>query len=129
VSKPFAAPFTSLHYPFALDPAQGQVLQERDYSEHIDQLVRQVLLTAPGERIMRPDFGCGIKRLVFAPGGEVSATLAQTVIFQSLNQWLGSVISVHEVSVTAAEERLDIRIGYAIRARGERRYLNLQVTL
>jgi len=128
MSKPFSTTFTSLHYPFALDPAQGQVLQERDYSEHIDQLVRQVLLTAPGERIMRPDFGCGVKRLVFAPGGEVSATLAQTVIFQSLNQWLGSVLSVHEVSVRAVEERLDIRIGYAIRARGERRYLNLQVT-
>lgn len=128
MSKPFSATFTSLHYPFALDPAQGQVLQERDYSEHIDQLVRQVLLTAPGERIMRPDFGCGVKRLVFAPGGEVSVTLAQTVIFQSLNQWLGSVLSVHEVSVRAVEERLDIRIGYSIRARGERRYLNLQVT-
>jgi hypothetical protein len=38
------------------------------------------------------------------------------------------VISVHEVTVRAVEERLDIRVGYAIRARGERRYLNLQVT-
>jgi phage baseplate assembly protein W len=129
VSKPLPTPFTSLRYPFSIDTAQGQVAQERDYSEHIDQLVRQVLLTAPGERIMRPDFGCGIKRLVFGPASEVAATLAQTTIYEALTRWLDTVISVHEVSVRAVEERLDIRIGYAIRARGERRYLNLQVTL
>jgi phage baseplate assembly protein W len=104
------------------------VAQEHDYAEHVEQLVRQVLLTAPGERIMRPDFGCGVKRLVFAPSGEVAATLAQTTIYEALTRWLDTVISVHEVSVRAVEERLDIRIGYAIRARGERRFLNLQVT-
>jgi phage baseplate assembly protein W len=129
MTSPFARPFTSLRYPFAIDTAQGEVAQERDYAEHVEQLIKQVLLTAPGERIDRPDFGCGVKRLVFAPGGEVAATLAQTVVSQSLNKWLGSVISVHEVTVRAVEARLDIRIGYAIRARGERRFLNLEVTV
>jgi phage baseplate assembly protein W len=120
--------FTSLRHPFAIDAVEGRVAQERDYAEHVEQLVKQVLLTSPGERINRPDFGCGVKRLVFAPGGEVAATLAQTVIYQSLGKWLGSVLAVHEVSVRAVDERLDIRIGYSVRARGERRYLNLQVT-
>ena len=128
MSAPFAAPFTSLRYPFAIDAAQGQIAQERDYAAHVEQLIKQLLLTSPGERIDRPDFGCGIKRLVFAPGGEVAAALAQTIIYQSLSKWLISVITVHEVSVLAIEERLEIRVGYAIRARGERRYLNLQVT-
>lgn len=120
--------FTSLRFPFAIDEAQGRVAQEGDYAEHVEQLVKQVLLTSPGERINRPDFGCGVKRLVFAPGGEVAATLAQTVVFQALGKWLGSVIAVHEVSVRAADERLDIRIGYSVHANGRRRYLNLQVT-
>ena len=122
------APFTSIRFPFSIDRAQGQLTQERDYGEHVEQLIKQVLLTAPGERIDRPDFGCGVKRLVFAPGGEVAATLAQTVVYQALNKWLSSVISVHEVTVTADDARLDIKVGYAIRARGERRYLNLVVT-
>jgi phage baseplate assembly protein W len=121
-------PFTSLRFPFSIDRSLGQVTQERSYEAHVDQLIRQVLLTAPGERIDRPDFGCGIKRLVFAPGGDVAATLAQTVVYQALNKWLSSVISVHEVTVTAEDSRLDIRIGYAIRARGVRRYLNLELT-
>ena len=122
-------PFTSLRFPFAIDRAQGQVTQERDYAEHVEQLIRQVLLTAPGERIDRPDFGCGVKRLVFAPGGDVAATLAQTVVYQALDKWLATVISVHAVTVTAQDARLYIRVAYAIRARGERRYLNLEVTL
>jgi phage baseplate assembly protein W len=121
-------PFTSVRFPFAIDTAQGRVAQERSFEAHVEQLIRQVLLTSPGERIDRPEFGCGIKRLVFAPGGEVAATLAQTVIYQSLSKWLATVISVNEVTVQAIDERFEIRIGYAIRAREGRRYLNLEVT-
>ncbi|KAF0813718.1 hypothetical protein IGB42_02071 [Andreprevotia sp. IGB-42] len=121
-------PFTSLHYPFGIDAGRGQAEQETDYSAHVEQLVMQVLMTGPGERINRPDFGCGVRRLVFAPGGEVAATLAQTTVYQALSRWLGNVIAVSEVTVRANDARLDIRIGYVVKARGERRYLNLQVT-
>jgi phage baseplate assembly protein W len=88
----------------------------------------QVLFTAPGERVNRPDFGCGIKRLVFAPNSEVSAALAQVTIFQALNKWLGSAIDVNDVKAQAIEERLEISITYTLKARSERRYLNLEVT-
>lgn len=121
-------PFTSVRYPIAVDPARRRIGQEQDYDAHVEQLVRQVLLTAPGERINRPDFGCGVKRLVFAPGGEVAATLAQATVYQALTKWLGNVISVFEVVATAEESTLHIRVGYAAKAIGQRRYLNLQVT-
>jgi hypothetical protein len=121
------ASFTSLRFPFAIDPGLKRVAREEDYSEHVKQLVIQVLLTAPGERINRPDFGCGVKRLVFAPNGTVAATLAQTTIFQALRKWLAGVIEVNEVSVTPIGETLEIRVGYVVRARGEKRYLNLEI--
>ena len=121
-------PFTSLRYPIAVDPARRRLAQEQDFDAHVEQLVRQVLLTAPGERINRPDFGCGVKRLVFAPGGEVAATLAQATVYQALTKWLGTVISVFEVTVRAEDATLAIRIGYAVKAIGQRRYLNLEVT-
>lgn len=120
--------FVSIAYPFAISEGQGQLAQERDYDEHVKQLIMQVLMTAPGERINRPEFGCGVKRLVFSPGGEVAATLAQTTIYQSLDKWLGTVINVKEVSVEAVEETLNIRIGYVVIARGTVQYLNLTVT-
>lgn len=121
-------PFTSLHYPIAVDPARGRIAQESDYDAHVAQLVMQVLLTGPGERINRPGFGCGVRRLLFAPGGEVTATLAQASIYQSLSKWLGGVISLFEVSARAEDSTLFIRIGYAVTAIGERRYLNLEVS-
>ena len=88
----------------------------------------QVLFTAPGERINRPDFGCGVKRLVFAPNSEVSAALAQVTIFQALNKWLGTAITVNDVKALAIDSRMEIQIAYTLKARGERRYLNLEVT-
>ena len=80
-----AETFTSIAYPFSINEGQGQLAQERDYDEHVEQLIMQVLMTAPGERINRTEFGCGVKRLVFSPGGEVAATLAQTTIYQALD--------------------------------------------
>jgi phage baseplate assembly protein W len=120
--------FTSIKHAFAVDPGRGRIAEEENYAAHIEQMMFQVLFTAPGERINRPDFGCGVKRLVFAPNSEVSAALAQVSIFQALTRWLGTVITVNDVKARAIEERLEITIAYTLKARGERRYLNLEVT-
>jgi phage baseplate assembly protein W len=120
-------PFTSLRYPIAVDRARGRIAQEQDFSAHIEQLVMQVLMTAPGERINRPDFGCGIKRLVFGPAGEVAATLAQATVYQALTTWMPDAISVNQVTARAEGPMLEIRIGYVVKSRGEQRFLNLQV--
>jgi phage baseplate assembly protein W len=120
--------FTSIRYPAAIDPALGKLAEERDYARHVEQMMMQVLLTAPGERINRPDFGCGVKRMVFAPNSRVTASLAQVTIYEGLSRWLGSVITVDNVKVEAREETLDILIAYVLKARQERRYLNLEVT-
>jgi uncharacterized protein len=121
-------PFTSIKHPFAVDLGRGRLAEEENYAKHIEQMVLQVLFTAPGERIDRPDFGCGLKRLVFAPNSEVSAALAQVTVFQALTRWLGTAITVNDVKALAIEERLEISIAYTLKARGERRYLNLEVT-
>jgi uncharacterized protein len=121
-------PFTSIKHPFAVDPSRGRIAEEEDYAEHVEQMMYQVLFTAPGERVNRPDFGCGIRRLVFAPNSEVSAALAQVTIFQALTKWLGSAITVNDVKALAIDERLEIKIAYTLKTRAERRYLNLEVT-
>lgn len=121
--------FTSIRYPIAVDQAMGRLQEEADYDAHVDQLIRQVLFTSPGERINRPDFGCGLKRMIFAPNSEISASLAQVSIFEALRRWLGSVIDVNDVKVKAIDEVMEIRIVYLVRARQERRYLNLEVTI
>jgi phage baseplate assembly protein W len=122
-----AEPFTSIKHSFAVDRAGGRLAEERIYAEHIEQMMFQVLFTAPGERVNRPDFGCGVKRLVFAPNSEVSASIAQITIFQALTRWLGAAITVNDVKALAIDARLEIKITYTLKTRGERRYLNLEV--
>jgi Bacteriophage baseplate protein W len=123
-----STPFTSIKHPLAVDRGRGRFAEEENYAQHVEQMMFQVLFTAPGERIDRPDFGCGVKRLVFAPNSEVSAALAQVTIFEALTRWLGTVITVNDVKALAIEERLEIKIAYTLKARGERRFLNLEVT-
>lgn len=122
-------PFTSIKYPLAIDAGLGWLAEEPVYAAHVEQLIKQVLFTNPGDRVNRPDFGCGLRRMVFAPNSEVAAELARVSVFQALEKWLGTLIDVHKVEVKALDEVLEISIAYILRARQERRYLNLEVTL
>lgn len=123
------APITTIRYPFAIDAGLGRLAEEADYPAHVEQLILQVLFTNPGERINRPDFGCGLRRMVFAPNSEVTASLTEATVYQALERWLGGLIEVSEVKVKAIEEVLEVRVAYILRARQERRYLNLEVTV
>jgi phage baseplate assembly protein W len=87
-----------IRYPFAIDAASGQAAQT-DYASHVDQMIRQVLLTDPGERVCMPTFGAGLRRLLFAPLNSGLAATTKIVVTQALNQWLGNQIVVQEVSV------------------------------
>lgn len=92
-------------YPFAIGPS-GQANQA-EYEEHVRQLVRQVLLTSPGERIDLPEFGCGLRRLIFAPHDpNLDATTAM-LVQQALKRWLGDQIGVLHVRAVPLEETGD----------------------
>jgi phage baseplate assembly protein W len=122
--------FQAIYHPIAISAKSGRLRQETDYEAYIRQLIRQVLLTAPGERINRPEFGAGVRRLVFAPLSPATASLAQTTIYQALTTWLDSLIRVEDVQAAASVPgRLDISITYILRARGQRRFLNVEVAV
>ena len=117
-----------LRFPFAIDRNAGRSVEERDYEAYVRQLIRQVLLTARGERVCRPDFGAGVRQLVFAPNGAGAASLAQTLIFEALTRWLDRVIKVEEVAVNAVESTMAITIRYRILQTGTSAILNEEVT-
>jgi phage baseplate assembly protein W len=121
--------FHGLKFPLAVDRQTGRLSRETDYDSYIRELIRQVLLTAQGERINRPDFGAGLRHHVFAPNSPATASLLQTIIYQALTTWLGTLITVDQVVATPDEGRLDIVVVYTVRARGEKRELGLEVTL
>jgi phage baseplate assembly protein W len=87
-----------IRYPFAIDAGSGQAAQT-DYASHVDQMIQQVLLTNPGERVCLPAFGAGLRRLLFAPMNASLTATTKLVVTQSLNQWLSNQITVKDVTV------------------------------
>lgn len=83
--------------------------------DHIRDLIQQVLFTAPGERVNRPDFGCGLLRLVFAPNSEELAAATQFLVQGSLQQWLGDLIEVNDVKVQSIDSSLLVEVQYTVR--------------
>src|SRR5262249_26845844 len=96
--------FAAIQFPVGIDEGTGRLAVEHSYDAHVTQLIFQVLFTAPGERVNRPEFGCGVRRMLFAPNSDVSASLAQVSVHQALDRWLGTAIRVEDVQVAARDE-------------------------
>jgi uncharacterized protein len=99
-----------MDYPFAID-GRGRT-RTTDRGDHIRDMIYLVLFTRPGERLNRPDFGCGLGALIFEPNSEAQAATTQFLVKSALQRWLADVISVEEVSVELREERLVINVDY-----------------
>lgn len=104
-------------YPFRIDPASGQAAQA-GYADHVDQMIRQILLTAPGERADLPDFGCGLRQLVFAPHSQALDATTQILVRKALGRWLSDQITVQQVlvgpPVVGQEQQLQVEIDYTL---------------
>jgi hypothetical protein len=85
-------------FPFHIDATSGQAAQAA-YQDHVDHMIRQILLTDPGERVCLPTFGAGLRRLLFAPLNAQLQASATMIITQSLSTWLGNQITVQNVAV------------------------------
>jgi len=99
-------------FPYRFD-GRGRTAQTGD-SDHVRDLIEQVLLTAPGERVMRPDFGAGLLQLVFEPNSVAVATTAQMLVQASLQQHLSHLIAVESVEIVNDDGALRVDIGYRL---------------
>lgn len=93
---------TDFAFPFRIASGAGQAAQAI-YADHVQQMVRQVLLTDPGERVDLPEFGAGLRRLLFAPLSSGLEATTQMTVTQALNRWLGDQIIVRKVGVSTAD--------------------------
>ena len=102
-------------------------------SEHasIRQAVLLLLSTSPGERIMRPRYGCELKRLIFAPNNDTTAGLAIHYVRQALRRWEPR-INVTRVDANRYENdegHLYIELDYQVRATGQEDSIIYRVNL
>jgi len=106
----------NVDHPFHFD-GHGCTARAGD-PDHLRDLIEQLLLTSPGERVNRPDFGVGLMQLVFTPNSPELAAALQFTAKAAVERWLGDLIEVRALEVTSEDSSLLIEITYAVRATG-----------
>jgi phage baseplate assembly protein W len=108
---------TQFDYPFHFD-SRGRTAST-DEDDHVRDMIELLLLTDPGERVNRPDFGSGLRQLVFAPNSAELAAALQFTVRAALQRWLSDVIEVQALEVTSADSTLTVELKYVIRRTNE----------
>lgn len=91
----------------------------------VEESILQILRTAKGERVMRPDFGCGIHEYAFATVDTATLTRVESTVEGALREWEPriEVLEVNTSTDHLPEGRLDISIDYRIRKTNTERNL------
>lgn len=115
----------NIAFPLRFD-GRGRTAEPRDDDEHIRDMIKQFLFTAPGERVNRPDFGSGLLGMVFEPNSPELAAALQSTIQAGLQRWLGDVIQIRDLVVTSEESTLRVLVSYIVLRTDERREVVLE---
>ena len=102
--------------PVQLDPRTGLVASVA-YEEDIRQSILIILETAPGERVMRPNFGCGIHELVFTALDSTTLQRIRSVVDEALRRCEAriEVLSINVDEDATVDGKLLVEIDYRVR--------------
>lgn len=104
-------------FPIEVDATTGKIKMSA-YEDDIAEAIRIILWTAKGERVMRPDFGCGVQNYLFGFTDETTLKLLESDIQEAIRVWEPRV---HEVEVRtvldhASPAKLLIHVSYVVRS-------------
>ncbi len=118
---------TFLKFPFEMGVSGPRSSGRTD---HVREQIEQVLFTDPGERVFLPEFGVGVRALLFEPNAPVLKEVARKRLLASLAEALRGEVDPRtlEVEVDQREERLLVRISYALAALGLQESHTIDVT-
>jgi len=109
--------FLGVGWAFPVQPAESSDVQMVSYEDDIQQAIRIILGTTPGERVMRPDFGAGLNALVFEPISAATIALVKHNVEQALTAWEPRIDQITvDVTIDGPIGRMDIEIRYRVRA-------------
>jgi uncharacterized protein len=116
-----------LAFPFRIG-TDGRTAAPASDPEHVRDELLQLLLTNPGERLFLPEFGGGVRRLVFEPASDVLRNVAKARITQALSRWLGHRLTVELIDVTwdGGAAVLEVTVKYRPAGSSDSRVLKFQ---
>jgi len=112
-------------FPFHVG-TDGRIAAPASLDDHVRGEIIQLLLTNSGERPFLPQFGGGLRRMVFNRNDDVTAGMVKSVLAQNLSRWLGQRINVELLEVTADDATLNVDLRYSVIATGETKRVRFQ---
>lgn len=114
-----------LSFPFRIGN-DGRTAQVYSVEDHVREELIQLILTNPGERAFLPEFGGGVRRLVFESADETTAAMTKAMLTQAISRWLGHRITLEELTVKVENERIDVEIKYRIAGTEDTRVMRFE---
>jgi uncharacterized protein len=116
-----------LAFPFRIG-SDGRTVTPPDLPSHVRDELLQLVLTNPGERPFLPEFGGGVRKLIFEPVDDVLAGVTKARLTQAINRWLGQRVTLEDVKVSPSDARLEVEIRYRLSGAQDARVLKFQRT-
>lgn len=114
--------------PFRIDPATGGVAVQDDEAQKLKENLIHILLTGIGERVMRRDYGAGMRQLVHDPNNEALRAIVQHQIARSIGRWEPRIL-LQSVSVSQQDGTLVAELHYMIRQSQQAQNLSVPIGL
>lgn len=104
-------------FPVQVDPKTGRIRMS-EYEDDISEAIRIIIQTSRGERMMRPEFGCGLKQFVFSSTDETSLRLMEASVKEAITAWEPRVgdVEVHAEPDRESPEKVLVNVQYVVRS-------------
>jgi phage baseplate assembly protein W len=137
VTAPIYRTFAFQHPDMPAPQGTGLLLRTRgdvamvEMGESVRQAIYLLLTTIPGERVMRPDYGCDLHQLVFSPNDETTAGLAIHYVRRALDLFepRAEVVRVDAAANADDPGRLDVTLDYRVRATQQDGQVTVSISL
>lgn len=115
-----------LAFPFRVGN-DGRAVQVTTLEGHVRDELVQLILTNPAERLFLPEFGGGVRRLVFEGADEATTgAMAKALLTRNITRWLGHRITLESLQVAVENEKIEVEIIYRIAGTDDKRVLRFQ---
>lgn len=114
-----------LAFPFGMG-SNGKTSQVKSLEDHVRDELMQLVLTNIGERLFLPEFGTGVRRLVFNGADESKNGMVKAVINQAISRWLGDRMTLQDLAVDIQNETVKVTIKYAVTGTNDSKVLTFQ---
>ena len=106
--------------------SDGRTAQVATLEEHVRDELMQLIFTNLGERAFLPEFGGGVRRLIFENINDTTAVMTKAMLAQAISRWLSQRITLEELMVETDNSTILVDLTYRIAGTEDRRRVRFE---